>query len=222
MLKIFSCSTNLLQSNMYIMIENRNAIIIDPYFDKEVCKIISDNADAVDCILLTHEHYDHISGTNEIHEQFNAPVFCSAKCAARIEKPKDNLSKYFEAYWQLQTEEPIPPELELTEYSCHANDCFSDETSFSWNGHNIRLIETPGHSPGSICIIVDEQVLFSGDLLLEIGQRITNAPGGSKKELVKRTLPFLKTLSPDITVYPGHYGCFKLGEHLFMSEDFDI
>ena len=73
------------------------------------------------------------------------------------------------------------------------------------------LKETPGHSKGSICIFLDEKVMFSGDTLVTGFNTIVRLPGGSKKDFYSITIPYLKQLDEDIVVYPGHGGCQNLG-----------
>lgn len=72
----------------------------------------------------------------------------------------------------------------------------------NWNGAEFRFIPTPGHSPGSICIAV-ENLLFTGDSLLPNVKRVTNLPGGDRKAW-ERSLELLrKTFSPETLVYPA-------------------
>ena len=89
-IKVTKVASDLLVSNMYILESNGRYILIDPC----VAEIdIDDNC--VDYILLTHEHYDHISGVNHWKERTNATVLCSKNCAKNISNPSKNLSKYF-------------------------------------------------------------------------------------------------------------------------------
>ena len=68
---------------MYIIEENNHAILIDPYIQKGSMKNL-----IIDKIILTHEHYDHISGVNYYKEKYNVPVLCSNACAKNIENPR--------------------------------------------------------------------------------------------------------------------------------------
>ena len=80
--------------------------------------------------------------------------------------------------------------------------------------HKIFLKETPGHSKGSICILVDEKILFSGDTLVTGHETILRLPGGSKKDFAGITLPYLESLDREIMVYPGHGEPQKLAEFM--------
>lgn len=211
---IISFPTPLLCSNMYLISETDHGIILDPHSDRAMLIQIGAAAKQIDYIILTHEHYDHISGTNALRKRFGCPVLCSDACAARIKDPVANLSHYFNAYAQMQTGEPITDEILLTEdYVTYADATFAGQMTLDWQGHRLELTETPGHSPGSICILLDGTFLFSGDTLLPSGKAMTRFPGGSSRRYREKAIPYLRSLPPDTTVYPGHYEAFRLGDH---------
>ena len=72
----------------------------------------------------------------------------------------------------------------------------------------------PGHSQGSCCILLNNKVLFTGDSLLAEYPVITRFPGGSSKDYKNISLPFLKSLNPNLVVYPGHGKSERLGNIL--------
>lgn len=189
-------------------------MILDPFFSPEFVAAISRVCSVVDYIILTHEHYDHISGLDALRQRFRCPVLCSAACGRRIGDPGHNLSRYQDTFLALQTGEPVPEELfPIEEYTTHADETFSGQKRMTWQGHELLLTETPGHSPGSACILLDRKALFSGDSLLTDNSVVTRLPGRNKRSYQQITLPFLTALPPDVTVYPGHYGAFRLGDH---------
>lgn len=217
-LKIRSYTSKLISSNMYIMEKDKKAIIIDPCIDKEALLYIQEKSITIDYIILTHEHYDHISGVNCFKELFGCKVICNKECANAIEHPKLNFSKYFDVLIEVLPKDKdmtIPPEIEP--YSCMADMVFEKEKTIDWKGHKIELVSTPGHSKGSICIIVDNKYLFSGDSLLRDYPTITRLKGGSYKIYKENTLEFFKFLLPETIVYPGHYESFKLIERINSS-----
>ena len=69
--------------------------------------------------------------------------------------------------------------------------------------HLIRLYSTPGHSLGSICAVVDDKCIFTGDSLLNVPV-VTKLPGGSKKDYFEKTKVFFSKFDDDILVFPGH------------------
>ncbi len=201
MIRIDRYVSGLLASNMYVVTEDGHAIVIDP------CKDTAPARDLfVEKIILTHEHYDHISGVNRWKAETGAPVFCSRACADCIRDPRKNLAAYFEDFCKLQTWmelDELPPADPA--YACAANETFEDETTLAWRGHVWRLFELPGHSQGSIGILLDERFFFSGDSLIENHEIGLGMPGGSKRKWREIGAPRLAKLPKGIQVFPGHF-----------------
>ena len=197
--------SELLCSNMYVVTENGHALIIDPYDDITIGYGLK-----VDKILLTHEHYDHISGVNEWKKVYGAPVLCSTECAKNIQNPRKNLANLFTVFCELQTwiELEKNPKVDAG-YVCEADEVFSNEMSFKWQEHKVKLFEMPGHSAGSIGIIIDEKIFFSGDSLMENFDIELRLPGGSKKKWESIGKPRLQKISDGMMVYPGHFQEFE-------------
>ena len=191
----------LLKSNMYIVTEGRHAIVLDPFQDISPAEGL-----VIDKIILTHEHYDHISGVNLWKEKTRASVLCSAACAENIKYPTKNLSRIFEVFCGLQTWVRLEtaPKYEPG-YTCTADEIFTDKFSFGWAGHQWELFEIPGHSRGSIGIMLDESCFFSGDSLLEHDETETRLPGGSTRQWTELGRPRLERLPEGIRVCPGHF-----------------
>ena len=125
-MKIKRIVSNMLLSNMYMVIEGNHAIIIDP------CMTIGIEQNMiVDRYILTHEHIDHISGINRWKKARDAPVLCNKECAENIKDPKRNLAAYFKEFCELQTWVQLEhiPEI-ASDYSCTADEIFCEEFSF--------------------------------------------------------------------------------------------
>ncbi|MBP5489017.1 MAG: MBL fold metallo-hydrolase [Lachnospiraceae bacterium] len=203
-MEIRKYESKLLSSNMYVVVEGDRAVVIDPFENIEPVKGLQ-----TECILLTHEHYDHISGVNLWKKETNVPVICSNACAANICNPKKNLAQYFRTFCELQTwanADEVPPY--DPEYRCQADDVFTDRQEYGWLGHKWQLFELPGHSPGSIGILLDGENFFSGDSLIKNFKANFGAPGGSRKQWETISVPRLRHISEGIRVYPGHFGGF--------------
>ena len=199
---------------MYLLCENRQGIIIDPFTSEEAFCWIAERITKLDGILLSHEHYDHISGTSALREKYKCPVICGERCMERLGDPTKNFSRYLNAYASLQTAENIPEKMLLKQdYTTCGDWSFRQNTEIVWQKQHILLTETPGHSPGSICILVNNRMLFSGDTLLPQKGAMTRFPDGSKSDDRPIALPYLRSLPPDTIVYPGHGKRFLLGEH---------
>lgn len=198
--------SGILSSNMFVLVEENHALVIDPSLDTSPGKNLS-----VDLMIITHEHYDHISGVNAWKEKYHAPLLCSETCAARITDSKKNQARHFDTFCEIQSWMQVGelPQID-TEYTCEADTTFRDETEFEWMGHSIRLIEIPGHSPGSIGIYVDEINFFSGDSLLKDTVIELRFPGGSRKQWLEIGEPRIKAVPKGTVIWPGHFESFIL------------
>ena len=196
--------SDLLSSNMYLIVEDKHAIVIDPFRDISPAAGLT-----IDFILLTHEHYDHISGVNLWKEKTSAPVLCSTACAENITNPKKNLASIFRAFCELQTWIKLDkiPSADV-KYFCCADITFSDEKQTEWYGHKFDLFEIPGHSRGSIGILVDNRYFFSGDSLMQDLEIELRLPGGSKRLWEQIGKNRIAQLPDPIRVYPGHFAPF--------------
>ncbi len=202
--------SNLMASNMYFLMHEKSTIIIDPHVSEEALTYIDSNSLIVNYIILTHEHYDHISGVNLFRKMFGCKVICSYECAEAIQHPNLNFSKYFDVLMEIMPKEKEQGSLDIKPYSCFADISFEKKLELKWEGHEVLLKSTPGHSKGSICILVDNTYLFSGDSLLRDYPTVTCLKGGNSKTYKDRTLIFLNKLSQEVIVYPGHYESFIL------------
>lgn len=197
--------SGLLSSNMYTIMENGHLVVIDPCEDVSAADSL-----CVDYILLTHEHFDHISGVNNWKLKTKAPVLCSKACAENIKDPRRNLARYFKEFCELQTWielDSVP--LSDPDYSCTADLVFEDEFYLDWQGHVFHLIEMPGHSMGSIGILLDDSFFFSGDSLFENKDIELRLPGGNRKKWMEIGVPRLAYIPDNAIVLPGHFMEFK-------------
>ena len=213
-LVITSYSSFLISSNMYIVRSGENIIVIDPHISDDALRLINSSSRQIDYIILTHEHYDHISGVNWLKETFNCPVICNSYCSEAIQKPNMNFSKYFSVIMEVYPHENEIDSLQIEPYSCSADIVMDGSRNLKWQGHDLCLIDTPGHSKGSISIILDNKYLFCGDSLLKDFPAATRIPGGSSKIYKEDTYQYYLSLAPEIIVFPGHYERFVLGNKL--------
>lgn len=198
----------LLDSNMYVITEGGHAILIDPF--ETTIKTV----DCVDYILLTHEHYDHISGVNYWKEKTGATVICHEQCAENISNPKRNLSRYFGTFCEMQTWVEVTGTVENKDYICYTDIACDDGYYIEWMGHKIEIFHLPGHSSGSSGIVVDSVHFFSGDSLIPGFEVDFFPPTGSKKLFAEITKPFIEMLPEDTIVYPGHFDVLNFEEML--------
>lgn len=218
-MNIFIVRTPLLESNMYVIEDEKHAFVIDPYWDDDVSNFLDNLNAGIDFVYLTHEHYDHVSGINSFQERFSSCVFCSGDCANGIADVKKNHTHYFSAFFVLQskgqrsrTEERVNP----MEY--HANATFKGRHKTNWRGHDLVFFETPGHSEGSSSLLLDNRLLFCGDSLVQEGNVITRFPGGDIQKFQNITIPLFAKLPRDVIAFPGHGTSFHIGRLEYLND----
>lgn len=194
--------------NSYFVEEKRHLIVIDPILTDETRKEFEQHP--VDFAILTHEHYDHIISVNEINDRNLFPVYCGQDASMALKDPRKNLSRYSEFLLEFIPFIDKTAMIAIADYSCECGNVLHDGQSLSWQGHEIFIKETPGHSKGSICILLDGKYLFSGDTVFSKYETAVKLPGGSKKEYCDITLKWLESLPQDTMVYPGHLEPFQL------------
>ena len=178
------------KSNTYIISDpgSHEVIIVDPAGDDEyVLAFIKERRYIPRFVILTHEHFDHITGTVNLKKHYpECSIVCSIECAERIINPKLNMSFY--------RNEPY--------VSAGADVVIDKNGTISWI-HPVECYCWEGHSPGGMIYNINGN-LFCGDQFIKGFKTITNLPGG-KKEKVKECLDFLKGTFPlEFILYPGH------------------
>ena len=212
----------LLDQNMYVVCESGHCIIIDPYDCPESEKLL--DGLQPDFMLVTHEHYDHISGVNAFKSRYEIPLYANSLCNKNMQNPRKNFAKYEDAYLRFQKGvviekiEMIPID---AQYTCRAEVIVEDEQTLEWMGHSLFIKMSPGHSAGSNLIFLDNTEVFSGDCMLPPDIPIARFPGGDLQAFEEITLPYLKSLDGNIKVYPGHYDNFRLKDFYLLRKGAD-
>ena len=215
--KISIFSLEPIDSKMYCIIKNNRSLIIDPCCSDEVFEYLSQFSIKDVTILLTHEHIDHISGVNELRSLYPCKVICSKACGDSIRDSRRNLSEYMESFLDLKNEEWVDNSnfKRFYRYTCFADQIFEEMLSLKWENLNIFCKELPGHSNGSIGILIDEKYFFSGDSLIKDCDTITALPGGNRKLYSKVTKPYVDSLEKEIIIFPGHGNFFSKIENMY-------
>lgn len=188
---IFTVPAGPLRANSYIVTEDgKNAVLID-CGGAEPLFFAKEKGLAVDTVLLTHGHFDHIAG-------------CAALQAAgaKIGAPKGDLP-FISSQGNLAAAMgfAVPPF--TVDMACNDGDVLDI------CGMKFTVVGTPGHTPGGVCFL-SGNALFTGDTLFCGSVGRTDFPGGSAAEL-HRSLEKLFALEGDYTVYPGHDAATTLG-----------
>ena len=181
----------LIGTNAYLLIDEtaKEAVIIDLGGDyREIFDEIENYNAKLQYILNTHGHFDHILGEKEAQEICNAPVYIHENDKILLE----NLPKQLERFGFVNNAQP--PDNVKT---------FTEKNIFKIGNNEIKVIHTPGHTPGSVCFLIGKN-LFSGDTLFYTSVGRTDFEGGSFAQLSSSITEKLFKLDDDITVYPGH------------------
>ena len=199
-------------SNTYLISKENTSscIIIDPGSkeEPELIAYIKEKRLSVDYILLTHEHFDHCWGVNELIKKTEAKVVCTQNCKDKVIQPSNYFNKFY-----FNSEE---------KYSVNRVDIVVEDLEYDLNWHSakIRFIETKGHSPGGMCISI-ENMLFTGDtLLLNTKPVLMKRLESSKVDFKESVMRLFAVFPADTIIYPGHGESFCLKEVLPFFEDY--
>ena len=207
-----------LNSNMYIIIENNEALVVDPNPDDYAINLLKDNDVKKVTIMLTHEHRDHIYGIYLFQENFETNIISTKQCSDYISNKNNSrpiIITYILEDYDNKNNTNLLQEFnkEYVPMTYKSDKVFEDELTYYWQGHKIILFSVQGHSKGSCAILFDDRFVFTGDTLLKIYPVITRFPGGSTKTFKNITVPLLEQkLNSKMTVFPGHGEPFKLDE----------
>jgi hydroxyacylglutathione hydrolase len=173
-----------LSANCFIVGVKGEGMVIDPGGNAEaILQTISESVLEIKIIVLTHGHSDHIAALRDVQDKTGAAVAIHSEDADFLETSSQ---------FGISYRTPHPPDRLL-----HEGDTIDiGETRFI-------VIHTPGHTPGSICLLASDKV-FTGDTLFYRGIGTTLMPGSSRRQLIESIKTRLIALPDSTIVYPGH------------------
>ncbi len=179
MLKIHTLPLGLYQTNCYIVHNegSKCCIVIDPGYEANT--ILNRTALLgleVEAILLTHGHFDHVGAVRQIAADTDCKVYLH------------------------ENELTLPAA--MTDGPLYYTNLYSTEGTVSAAGLDIKVLHTPGHTPGSVCLLIAD-VIFSGDTLFAGSMGRCDFPGSNIFDM-RKSLRKLRDLPGDYRVFPGH------------------
>jgi len=182
-----------LANNCYLIFDKKSkkGFLVDaPGPIREVVKFIAKENLEISFVALTHAHFDHIAGLDDLAFTF----YVHPEDYSFLKDPKLNGSLFFAASVSARREPSLYPQ----------------EGFLKFEDYSLEIIHTPGHTPGSVSLKLNNWV-FSGDALFFDSIGRTDIPLASNKVLIKAIKERLLTLPEDTIVYPGHGSFTNIG-----------
>jgi len=175
-----------IETNCYIVTcpVTKEVLVIDPGDEPER---IARGLARIDKILYTHGHFDHCGGAGWLTDHFKAKTMIHSADTGLLAAVSIAASQ-----WGFKASQPPPAHREL-----------EDGEIILCGANPFRVLHTPGHSPGSVCLM-GCGLLFSGDTLFMGSIGRTDLPGSSDAEMASSLNRIAASVPPDSLVYPGH------------------
>lgn len=189
-----------MENNNYLLIDEeakglKEAVLIDCTEENDdIENTLQEYGAELKYILLTHGHFDHVLGVNEVKRKHNCKVLIHEADKVIL----DSLNKFSGMFGMPLADAPL-----IDEY-------VKEDDIIKFGENEIKVIHTPGHTPGGVCYLINDDI-FTGDTLFYECIGRTDLPGGSFKKLENSIINKLFTLDENIKVYPGHGPLSSIG-----------
>lgn len=201
-MNVETCKVGPILTNCYIVEDGGKVLVIDPGDD--LTMIVADiHARPVEHIVVTHAHWDHVGSLSGLADVTGAPVAMSAADAALVDGVANQDGH----------------DLDRGHGAPHVDRILHDGDELTLGSKVFTVIETPGHSEGSICLYCAEDgVLFSGDTLFSGGRfGRTDFEHGSMEKMIETLSTKFVDIPDDVIVYPGHEGASTMGRERALN-----
>ena len=200
MLDVTMLTVGPLQENCFVIRrpDASQAVVVDPGDEgsRILAELQSRGISAVEAILLTHTHFDHVGAVAELARATGAPVYCPELEVAVL--ADINAFVRFPGFGPFEDYE--------------ADHTVAGGETLELAGMNFEVTFTPGHSPGHVSYkVLDEPALFSGDVLFQGSVGRVDLPGGDWPTLLASIETLVRGYPAETTVHPGHMGLTTLG-----------
>jgi hydroxyacylglutathione hydrolase len=196
-LSIQAISNGPWKQNCYVVadVDTKKSFIVDPGSEaKKIQKFIDEEGLDPIAIVNTHGHFDHVGAVDSLMKTYQIPFFLSGDDAKLLKQA--NIYKIL-----FEVKDPITIPQITTSIGV-------EDRKLSVGPFEIIVIATPGHTKGSVCLIIENE-MFSGDTIFSNQLGRTDLPGGSSESLLK-SADVLRDLDGSLNVWPGHGKSFRL------------
>tara|TARA_R110000850_G_scaffold209705_3_gene335716 strand:- start:1125 stop:1748 length:624 start_codon:yes stop_codon:yes gene_type:complete len=185
----------LFQTNGYLVKTGGKAWLFDA--PEGIADWLAEKGVKLDGLILTHQHHDHVIGAGQVQTQLDCPIWAHSRPSEDL-----TMAKRLEAM--------IGMPCDLEPYTI--DHLISDTSELKLEGITLKLFHVPGHSPDSICFLIDHHpVLIGGDVLFRGGIGRTDFPHGDNELLLSGIREKLWPLPDDTQVLPGHGPSTSIG-----------
>jgi hydroxyacylglutathione hydrolase len=180
-------------SNTYLLeLDSEVVILVDVgnLDTRDLLKWLNKKGKKLTHVMLTHEHADHCCGLDDLYKTNPFQLLCTSKCAENIKNSKQNFSFYLEEIKEFRVQ---LPDISVV----------GDNEIRKFGGQSFTFIESPGHSPGGMCISTDN-CLFTGDTVLNKKKTTLSFPHSNRIDYQVSMEKLKNTFREEINIYPGH------------------